>query len=293
MVELRHLRYAIAAAQSGSFRAAARSLGVQESAVSRRIRDLEDHLGVTLFTRGYGGVELTHAGKRFLCDARKVVDQLSSASMKAAAFGRGEQGSIRVGVLTSLASGFLADLLRTYGRRHPRVDLEIIEDGPHQHVAAVQNGRLDIAFLKGEFVAPGCDYAHFWDERIYVVLPADHKLAGASEVSWRQLHGHDLIATVSNPGPAIREYLTNHLADLGGVLRLEHHDVGRDNLMHLIAIGRGLSLTTESTTALMFPGVTYRPLAGESLPFSGVWMPQNSNPALRRLLSLARTMSKP
>lgn len=292
MVELRHLRYVIAAAQRGSFRAAAASLGIQESAVSRRIRDLEDDLGVTLFTRSHGGVRLTRAGQRFLGDARRVMHQIDDATLNAAAFGRGEAGAIRIGILTSLASGFLSDLLRLYSQRHPNVNLELIEDGAREHIAAIQQGETDIAFLKDALVAKGCDQAHFWDERIYVVLPAAHEFAGHAEVSWHQLRTTDFVATVSAPGPAAREYLIEHLADLGGHLRLNLHNVGRDNLMHLVAIGRGVSLTTESTTAFVFPGVIYRPLSGESVAFSGVWSPNNSNPALRRLLSLARRMAR-
>jgi hypothetical protein len=61
--------------------------------------------------------------------------------------------------------------------------------------------------------------------------------------------------------------------------------------MHLVAIGRGLTLTSEATIGARFPGVVYRPLAGELLPFCAVWSRLNGNPALRRLLSLARDMS--
>ena len=64
-IELRHLRYFIAAAEHGSFRKAGAAVGVQESAISRRIRDLEDQLGASLFNRYNGGVHLTFAGERF------------------------------------------------------------------------------------------------------------------------------------------------------------------------------------------------------------------------------------
>ena len=63
MFELRHLRYAVAAADQGSFRRAALAMNIQESAVSRRIRDLEDEIGAALFIRHTGGVTLTQAGE--------------------------------------------------------------------------------------------------------------------------------------------------------------------------------------------------------------------------------------
>ena len=65
-IELRHLRYVVAAAECGSFRRAAKALGIQESAISRRIRDIEDEVGAAFFIRCSTGVILTHAGKKFV-----------------------------------------------------------------------------------------------------------------------------------------------------------------------------------------------------------------------------------
>ena len=113
-MELRHLRYVIEAAERGSFRRAANAMGVHESAISRRIRDLEDEIGVALFVRHHGGVDLTHAGQRFLVRARKALSQIGHATIDAVSFGRGETGTVRIGIFSSLASGFLSDLLRAY-----------------------------------------------------------------------------------------------------------------------------------------------------------------------------------
>ncbi|MCP5231146.1 MAG: LysR family transcriptional regulator, partial [Zoogloeaceae bacterium] len=65
-IKLQHLRYFVAAAEHGSFRKAGRALDIEESAISRRIRDMEDELGASLFQRHAGGVRLTLAGQRFL-----------------------------------------------------------------------------------------------------------------------------------------------------------------------------------------------------------------------------------
>ncbi len=64
--------------------------------------------------------------------------------------------------------------------------------------------------------------------------------------------------------------------------------------MHMVGLGHGISLTSEATIATLFPDVVFRPIAGNSdaLPFSGVWLLRNSNQALRRFISLARTLSK-
>ena len=291
-MELRHLRYVVAAAECGSFRRAAKTLEIQESAISRRIRDLEDEIGAALFVRHHAGVRLTHAGERFLVRARRALSQIGHAAIDAGSCGRGESGSVRIGIFSSLASGFLSDLLRTYVGANPGVRPDLVEGGPAGHIISVQRHHLDIAFLTGPPIADGCDVVHLWNERVYVALPSDHELALGSEVSWADLADRNFIISETDPGPEIHDYLIKHLADLGRHPSVERHRVGRDNLMHLVAMGQGLTLTSEATTAACFPGVVYRPLSEEILPFCAIWSPQNDNPALRRLLSLARIMSK-
>lgn len=73
---------------------------------------------------------------------------------------------------------------------------------------------------------------------------------------------------------------------------MDRQAVGRDNLMQLVAMGQGLTLTSEAITATRFPGVVFRPLNGQVWPYSAIWSPRNDNPALRRLLSLARSLSR-
>lgn len=287
-VELRHLRYFLAAAEHGSFRKAALHLKLQQSAVSRGIRDLEDHLGASLFQRYNGGVYLTVAGRRFLPAARTVLRQLGDGAMAVASIGRVEAGHLRIGVFSSLASGFLAELLRIYHLEHPNVRLDVLEGDPAEHVAAVRQLKLDVAFVTGARCWAGCETTALWSERVFVVLPSEHLLTRAAKLRWPELLHYRFIVSRSAPGSEIYDYLVQRLADLGHHPEIERQDVGRDNLFTLVAMGRGLTLTSEAATALAFPDIAYRPIEGERLPFSAVWSRQNDNPAFRRLLSVAR-----
>ncbi|MBS7540011.1 LysR family transcriptional regulator [Ancylobacter lacus] len=123
-VDVRHLRYFLAAAQHGSFRKAGMALGIQESSISRRIRDLEDRLGASLFHRYNGGVRLTLAGQRFCCRARAIIRQIGDGAADVSAIGRAEDGHVRIGISVSLATHFLAELLRTFQQRHTGVRLD-------------------------------------------------------------------------------------------------------------------------------------------------------------------------
>jgi len=95
----------VAAADHGSFRQAAGALGIQESAVSRRIRDLEDRLGTPLFIRSPGGVKLTIAGEKFVQRGRKALSEIRMARTEAFAIGRGSTGHLQIGIFSSLGSG--------------------------------------------------------------------------------------------------------------------------------------------------------------------------------------------
>ncbi|MFD2497598.1 LysR family transcriptional regulator [Rhizorhabdus histidinilytica] len=127
MIELRHIQYFVSASEHGSFRKAATFLNIQESAVSRRIRDLEDRLGASLFHRHPGGVALTMAGQRFLRRVRIALQQIEVGINDVAAIGRSEDGIIKVGIFSSLASGFLFELVKGFDAKHPRVAVELIE----------------------------------------------------------------------------------------------------------------------------------------------------------------------
>ncbi|KLK91927.1 LysR family transcriptional regulator [Microvirga vignae] len=291
-IEFRHLRYFLAASEYGSFRKAAAALAIQESTISRRVRDLEDRIGVSLFHRHSGGVRLTEAGERYFRHAQRILRHVRDSSKAAATVGRSEEGRVRIGIYSSLASGFIPRLLRAYDRQHAKVQIELVDGNPAEHVAAINQLQLDVAFLTGTRGWPGCDAAQLWSERVIAVLPDSHVLAGKGELQWHELADEHFIVSEVAPGQEIHDYLVQRLADLGHHPEIQPHHVSRDNLLSLVALGRGLTLTSEAMTAAQFPGICYRPIAGEILPFNAVWSPNNDNPALRRLLSIAKSMAR-
>ena len=128
-----------------SFRRVATVLGVRQSAVSRRVRELEDELGVSLFERHHAGVRVTNAGARFLQDARAALLQLDHAVKTAAAAGSGTIGRLSIGIMSSVATGYLRELIEVYRSRHPDVGIQILESASADNVAAVRKRQLDVA----------------------------------------------------------------------------------------------------------------------------------------------------
>src|SRR5262245_60566141 len=106
---LKHLRYAVAVADHRSFRRAAEALGVHQSALSRRVRDLEDRIGISLFERGRDGIRTTIGGEAFLSDIRRSLGALERTMTRAGSVGRAEHGRLSVGYAGSLVSRQMRD----------------------------------------------------------------------------------------------------------------------------------------------------------------------------------------
>jgi DNA-binding transcriptional LysR family regulator len=280
--------------ENRSFRRAADVLGVQESTLSRHVRELEEHLGVSLFERDANGVRATNAGADFFQKVEGPVHEIQDAASTASAAGHGDIGRLNIGILSSMATGLLRELIQIYGLRHPNVTVRIFEGASEENIAAVRSRRLDVAFIIDTTEAKGCDKVPLWTERIFVVLPQKHELSGKKEIDWTDLQRERIIVRQSERDPALCERLTKRLTAGGQSPLIQKLNVGRENLMNLVAIGRGIGLTSEATTATPFPKVAFRPIKGddELLQFSATWLPHNDNPALRRFLSLARRMSK-
>ncbi|MBA4788671.1 LysR family transcriptional regulator [Aquabacter spiritensis] len=290
-IELRHLRYFAVAAEHGSFRKAGAALDVKESSISRSIRDLEDEIGVSLFIRHSGGVNLTLAGQRYLSRTRQALEQIREAGEEAAAFGRAEEGLLRIGLFSRLASGFLAGLFDSYDQRYSGVHIDFVEAPAESHAAAIRRFDLDAAFVLGRQSWADCDAIPLWSEPLFFALPRLHRLAHIAALSWRDLIDETFLVRTQGSGNEVRGFLERKFRELDISPRISTQQLARYSLFGLVASGRGILPVLESETSINLPEVVYRPLIGEVIPFSVIYSPKNDNPAVRTLLSLTRKMA--
>ncbi len=292
-IDLTAMKQAVLVFDQGSFRKAAALLQVRPSVVSRRVRALEDVLGVSLFQRQSHGAQATPAGRRILTRARKILDELDLLLRTARLSGEGTEGSLCVGVLCSIAGGILRELFFSFCATHRQIDLMVIESSPQDHIAAVTALRMDATFVVGKPFAPGCEVEPFWTEQIMVALPMGHRLAaGEDGVGWDDLMSERFIVSEMEPGPEIEDFIIKHLATLDRHPTVEPRPVGRDTLLALVGLGLGISLVTEAVATVAYPNVVFKALRGEELPFSVIWSTKNDNPTLRRFLSRSRVEMK-
>jgi DNA-binding transcriptional LysR family regulator len=293
-IDLVSIAQAIVAVECLSFRLAAKVLEVRQSVLSRRVRALEDALGVSLFERHRTGVRVTAAGARFLDEAQGALRKLEAAIKSAGAAGRGSTGRLRLGILSLMAAGFLREVIRNYQDRDPGVTIEVREGSSGEHIACVREGQIDVAFVVGTPDVPDCGVAPLWTERLFIALPKEHILCARNKIEWPALRGESFIVSQSERGRAIHDNIIKRLAEAGDPPNIRRLDVARETLMHLVALRQGISVVSESAVATSFPDVEFRPLTGNSdvLCFSAVWAHTNDNPAFRRFLSLARALAK-
>ena len=290
---LRQIHYLTVAAQVGSFRRTAEMCQVDQSNVSRTVKQLEDHLGILLFERTRNGVQLTTAGQRFLAEALPAYEQLESAKRTARAARSGACGLVRIGILTSLAGGFLRKLVQSHTERHPRVTIDVRDGGRRKHLAAVRARRLDAAIITGSEPVPGCETRELWRERVHVALAESHRLAARPKLDWPDLKAEHYIVSREEPGPEVYDYIVRRSADYSSYPEIEEKEALQDTLMNLVSLGQGITLVSAAWTSVRVPGLVLRPLTAEAdiVPFSVVWSSENKNPAFLRFLHTAQMLA--
>jgi DNA-binding transcriptional LysR family regulator len=287
-LDLRYLKYALLVAEHGSFRRAAAMLNLSQSTVSRRIQYLERRIGAPLFERSRTGVRTTIAGERFMREAAVGAEQLHQAVDNLGTLRRDGAGELKIGLMASLAGGFLSDLLGSFRQDFPHVEVRVEEAAWQVNVASVLAGRLDAAFVTGSPALAGCESEYLWEEQVFVALPEAHDLMGRTAIGWEEIRNEVFLVGVEGPGPEIKDCIIRQLSGTGFRPSISVQKVGRENLMNMVAKGFGLTLTTDSTLGASYPGVAFVPIGPptEMVASSVVWSPSNCNPALKRLLDM-------
>jgi DNA-binding transcriptional LysR family regulator len=184
-MELRHLATFVAVAEERSFTRASDRLHVVQSAVSAGVRTLERELGAALFDRTTHQVELTHAGRALLPEARATLAAARGAREAVDQVRGGLRGTVTLGIMQAEALGALdtARLLAAFRAEHPHVELHARQANSAEMAAQVRDGRLDFAVLAlpGRR-ATGLELTPLSREPMPLAVPAGHRLAGRADI---------------------------------------------------------------------------------------------------------------
>ena len=290
--DIRQLRYAIAAADHGSFYRAARTLDIEQSTLSRAILKLERSIGMPIFERSRAGVTMTLAGSAFIRSAKPMVATADKMVAMMRAAGQGRAGGLRLGHNSSVSAGNLRATLMSWREAHPDVEVECVEADRSVLLAGLDTGEIDMAILMGAAGYDGFRCEPLWSERMLAALPASHMLAERDVVHWTDLRDERFLLPAADPGPEIRDMLLGRLAVSGAKPDIRMHQASRETVLSVLGGSSGVSIVCEGSTGAIYPDVVYRPIHGEQGPaltgYSGCWRDDNGNPALRRFLGFIK-----
>jgi LysR family hca operon transcriptional activator len=261
-LELRHLRYFVAVAETGSLtEAAEHRLHTTQPSLSRQIRDLEYEVGTPLLTRGARGVELTPSGRAFLEHARLALSQVDAAREAALRAAQPVRRTFALGFLTGQEMEWLPPAMHILRDELPNIEVTVSSQYSPDLAAALVRGKLDLAFLRHERDVPGLVFQTVAKEPLVVVMASDHRLSSRKEIAIAEVVGETFI-TVSQTAPVLRRVIDEYLTGAGVDLTPTHEVDNLAMAMSLIASTRGVALLPAYARNFLPWSVVSRPLKG-------------------------------
>jgi DNA-binding transcriptional LysR family regulator len=245
MIDLVALTSLRAVDTHGSVIAAAEALGFTPSAVSQQVKRLEKQTGVSLLERVGRGVMLTGHGRRLVEGGSRLlteIEELESGLHRDA--GR-VAGGLRIASFSTAVRGMLAPVVRDLLDRHPDLSLTLTEREPWDTVDLVASGQQDLGIVHSWGDVPLHVPEHLVGVTIArdvadVIMPADHRLAGRTRLSPRDLLDEAWVATPE--GSICRQWLTRMYDGTGRAPRIAHVAMEFDSHLALVGAGLGIAL---------------------------------------------------
>lgn len=264
-MDLRHLRCFLAVAEELHFARAAERLHIEQSPLSRAIKELEEELGVQLFIRTTRSTQLTRAGRMLLEHVPRVFASLQQArdSVKAAA--NGFHGQLRIALSDGITPSCFSALLALCRQDEPEIEIRLSEIPLSQQIKGLNDDLYDVGFAQSDEVGDELIAEPVWHDPLMVAVPARHPLLAYKHVPLDEVLRYPL--ALGDPNTC-----EGHARQVERVLRQANHEpliaervASFDLMMTLVSAGFALGLAGASQiTASREPSVVARPLAGGS-----------------------------
>jgi DNA-binding transcriptional LysR family regulator len=262
-MELRHLRYFVAVAEELHFGRAAERLHMAQPPLSLQIQALERELGVRLFERTRRRVALTEAGRLFLAEANATLAQAGRAVTVAQRSARGEMGRIEIGFTPGAPfNAFLPTIIRRYRDSFPAVDLVLREVNTSQQIPALQEGKLDVGFVRPplNLTAENLRLITILHEPLVLAVQEEHPLARQRTIAIADLAGESFIMYPREVAANLYDLIVALCKKAGFNPRVVQEARQMATIISLVSAGLGLSLVPISLMQVHMHGVVYRNL---------------------------------
>ncbi len=293
-MELRHLRYFAAVAETCHFGRAAEQLLVAQPALSYTIRQLEDELDVTLFNRTTRQVSLTPAGEFLPVEAARILAGVDDAERGVRRIAAGRSGLLRVGLTGTAAFSHLPRIARILRQELPAVAVEIQADmlTPLQ-CDQLRTGALDVGVLRPPAVGEDIELRSIDVEPLVLAVAVDHRLAAEPVVSMTDLRSESFVAYASRDS-AVNDAVLRSCKRAGFVPHREHTAPGTAVLLSLVAAGFGVAVLPASVRSLPLQGLVFRDLIdGGNVELALAWRRGGDNPVVDAVVEVLSTALVP
>jgi LysR family transcriptional regulator, cyn operon transcriptional activator len=239
-MELRHLRYFLAVAETLHFTRAAETLHVSQPTLSLQIMELERMLGAPLFDRKGRSVRLTEAGVVFRRHAVRAMREVETGQAAVSDLLGLRRGTLRVGVTHSFSTALIPKAVARFRRAHPGVGVAIEKTSGRAIEQALVAGALDLGIAYAPPESDEVAAETLFEEEVVLILALDHPLARRDRVGLAELDGLPL-ALIS------REFSTRRLIDerlrearVQPEIAVEMNDI--DSLLEVVRLGTGVTV---------------------------------------------------
>lgn len=289
---LRHLKYALAAAEHGSMRQVAQQYDVQESTVSRNICALEQQLDIQIFQRSSSGVRLTNEGRDWIEGIRGHYDGLEDA-LNGVSRRNQARGRLRIGLSGPFGRELLVRLIDRFEKTYPNIQVTIQDGAAHKQAMAIRRRHIDIAFMCACCEARACRSEVVWAEDVAALLPADHPLTDKAVLTWSSFAGERLLVPLGAEGPLLDPCIIRQITNGERRPRIEQCRACQATVMMKVQIGMGFMVTGASfAECVSIEGAVWRRIADSTGEVKAVWLDSVPKRAVLRLLGMARNMAK-
>ncbi|EME5141348.1 LysR family transcriptional regulator [Pseudomonas aeruginosa] len=266
-MEIRHLRCFMAVAEELHFARAAEKLHIEQSPLSRAIKELEEDIGAQLFVRTTRSTRLTPAGKLFLEHMPRIFTALQQARDSVKSVANGFYGQLRVALSDSVTPSRLSALLALCRQEEPEVEIRLFEVSLSQQIKGLHDDLYDIGFAQSDEVGNGIVALRAWSDVLMVAVPVRHPLLAHKRIPLDELLRYPLVLC----DPQACEGHARHVEKVLRRADMEPLIVERvasyDLMMVLVSAGLALGLIggarIEANREL---GVVARPLASRVPP---------------------------
>jgi DNA-binding transcriptional LysR family regulator len=294
---LRHLWAFQIAAEEEQFQLAADRLNIVQSAVSRRIRSLEDELGVALFERRPNGAKLTPEGEILRDDVARVFQLLEESIGRVRRASVGHVGSLRVGFIElAMRHSVLSSAIRQFGEKYVEVELKLTPMISHEQERALRAEEIDIGvFHRNGPALDELEYRHITTHHLLLALPRGHRAARAGEVRLADLGGEAFVFPGRVHSPRVHDALLSTFRLAGAYPRIVMEVGTSETMLRMVEAGIGLGFVDSSRLGSEPKGVVLKPMSDfkVDLQLELVWRKANRSPVVRHFVELVEALCPP